>query len=65
MLNARDIVNNLMAKCESISQRMAEKVQQLVQHQADDEDDDNASKRTSSFKDVMEIKAQPKNLNKA
>ena len=69
MLNARNIVNNLMAKCESISKRMAEQVQTLVQHQADDDVDADAfsssSSKRSAIKDLLEIKSQPKNLNKA
>lgn len=54
-LDARDMVDTLFTKCEQISNKMQKKVQSLIESEVDG----------SKNKHDLEIKYQPKNLNKA
>lgn len=54
-LDARDMVDLLFAKCEEISNKMQNKVECLIKSQEDG----------NSNSTDLEIKKQPKNLNKA
>lgn len=54
-LDARDMVDDLFAKCEEISKKMQKKVESLIK----------SEEEGSKDKADLEVKYQPKNLNKA
>ena len=58
IIYARSIVTDLLAKCENISKRMEKQVASLIEYN----DNPGSVDSTSS---TLEIKRQPKNLNKA
>lgn len=58
IIYARSIVTDLLSKCETISQKMEKQVASLIEY------NDNPS-NVDSKSSTLEIKRQPKNLNKA
>jgi hypothetical protein len=64
IIYARSIVNSLLEKCQLISRRMEQQVSSLVESAANKGDDDNGNTMSVESSDKLDIKAQPKLLNK-